>query len=134
LSVAVNGTTIGQSWTVNIIDLHLESEAPEVLLIDAAEAYNFPYVAFGALSKTLNIVIDDDAEHKITQTLSSVTSGRAAFATIPAQEHGAHKIEMYLTAVVGGVSQTTDSIIREYIWYDVENTSEPLILASPKNG
>ena len=134
LSVAVNGTTIGQSWTVNIIDLHLESEAPEVLLIDAAEAYNFPYVAFGALSKTLNIVIDDDTEHKITQTLSSVTSGRAAFATIPAQEHGAHKIEMYLTAVVGGVSQTTDSIIREYIWYDVENTSEPLILASPKNG
>ena len=134
LSVAVNGTTIGQSWTVNIVDLHLESDAPEVLLISAAEAYNFPYTAFGALSKTLNIVIDDDTEHKITQTLSSVTSGRAAFAVIPAQEHGAHKIEMYLTATVGGVSQTTDSIIREYIWYDVENTSEPLILASPKNG
>ena len=134
LSVTVNGVNLGKDWTVNIIDLHLESDAPDVLLINATESYNFPYTAFGALTKTLYIVIDDDTDHKITQTLSSVTSGRAAYAAIPVQEHGAHKIEMYLTAVIGGVEQTTPSIIREYIWYDANNTEEPLILASPKNG
>ena len=134
LSVQVNNDTLGTSWTINIIDLHLESDAPEVLLINAAEAYNFPYTAFGALTKTLHVIIDNDTEHKITQSLSSVTSGRAAYVAIPAQAHGAHKIEMYLTATVGGSIQTTDSIIREYIWYDVNNTDEPLILASPKNG
>jgi len=74
-----------------------------VLLINAAEAYNFPYTAFGALTKTLHVIIDDDTEHKITQSLSSITSGRAAYVAIPAQKHGAHKIEMYLTATVGGI-------------------------------
>ena len=134
LSVTVNGVNLGKDWTVNIIDLHLESDAPEVLLINATESYNFPYTAFGALTKTLHVIIDDDTEHTTTQTLSSVTSGRAAYVTIPVQKHGAHKIEIYLTAVIGGVEQTTPSIIREYIWYDVNNTEETLILASPKNG
>ena len=134
LTVTVNGVNLGKEWTVNIIDLHLESDAPDVLLINATESYNFPYTAFGALTKTLHVIIDNDTENEIEQTLSSVTSGRAATITIPAQEHGSHKIEMYLTATIGGVLQATPSIVREYIWYDVNNTEETLILASPKDG
>lgn len=134
LTVTVNGVNLGKEWTVNIIDLHLESDAPDVLLINATEPYNFPYTAFGALTKTLHVIIDNNTENEIEQTLSSVTSGRAATITIPAQEHGSHKIEMYLTATIGGVLQTTPSIIREYIWYDINNTEETLILASPKDG
>jgi len=132
LAVTVNNTTLGKSWTANIIDLHLESTAPEVLLISTDEAYNFPYTPFGALSKTLHVIVDDDTEHEMTVSLSSVTSGRATQVTIPAQDHGAHKIELYLEATVGGVLQQTESIIREYIWYDAEN--DTIILASPKNG
>ena len=132
LAVTVNGTTLGKSWTVNIIDLHLESTAPDVLLISTSESYNFPYTPFGALNKTLYVIIDDDTEHKTTVSLSSVTSGRATQVTIPAQSHGAHKIELYLEATVGGVLQQTESIIREYIWYNAESTTT--ILASPKNG
>ena len=131
LAVTVNGTTLGKSWTVNVIDLHLESNAPEVLLIPTSESYDFPYTPFGALSKTLHVIIDDDTEHEITVSLSSVTSGRASTVTIPAQDHNAHKIEIYLEATVGGVQQITPSIIREYIWYDATNNTT--ILASPYN-
>lgn len=131
LAVAVNGTTLGKSWTVNIIDLHLESTAPDVLLINSSESYNFPYTPFGALSKTLYVIIDDDTEHATTASLFAVTSGRTAQVTIPAQAHGAHKIELYLEATVGGVLQRTESIVREYIWYN--EASDVTILASPKN-
>jgi len=41
---------------------------------------------------------------------------------------------MYLTAMVGGVEKTTASIIREYIWYDVNNEDAPVLIASPLNG
>ena len=118
LVVTTEGTQQTKNWTVRVIDLHLESEAPEVLLISSSEAYNFPYAAFGALQKTLHVIIDDDTEHEITATLASITSGRAATVTIPAQEHGAHSIDMYLEAMVGGVRRTTEHLIREYIWYD----------------
>lgn len=131
LVVTTEGTQQTKNWTVRVIDLHLESEAPEVLLISSSEAYNFPYAAFGALTKTLHVIIDDDTEHEITATLTSITSGRTATVTIPAQEHGAHSIDMYLEATVGGVRRTTEHLIREYIWYDDEVGTT--ILASPYN-
>ena len=133
LTVEVNGVSLGKSWTVNIIDLHLESTAPDTLLISSTEDYSFPYTPFGALQKTLHVVIDDDTEHESTVSLIAATSGRQNSFTIPAQAHGAHKIEMYLTAEIGGQTQTTDSIYREYIWYDASDTENPIILASQYN-
>ena len=133
LTVEVNGVSLGKSWTVNIIDLHLESTAPDTLLISSTEDYSFPYTPFGALQKTLHVVIDDDTEHESTVSLIAATSGRQNSFTIPAYAHGAHKIEMYLTAEIGGQTQTTDSIYREYIWYDASDTENPIILASQYN-
>ena len=133
LTVTVNNVNLGKSWTVNIIDLHLESTAPDTLLINTEDGYDFPYTPFGALNKTLHVIIDDDTLHESTVSLIAATSGRLNSFTIPAQSHGAHKIEMYLTALIGGVEQRTDSIIREYIWYDVNDETTPIILASPYN-
>lgn len=133
LNVNVEGTPLSKTWNVNIVDLRLETTAPEVLLIPHTEAYDFPYTAFGALSKTLHVIIDNDKVHETLVNLAATTSGRATQITIPAQEHGVHKLEFYLTASVGGVLQTTDSIIREYIWFDEENEDVPLLIASPQD-
>jgi hypothetical protein len=140
LTVTVNGEELPKSWSVNVVNLELSSTAPEVLLVPIGQSYDFPYVATGLVEKTLNVIIDNDTEHKITTTLSERSSGRDATIQIPPDnyykelDHGAHKIQMYLTATVGGVSRSTidRSIIREYIWYDAED--EETILASPKNG
>lgn len=127
LDVVVNGTTITKSWTVTIIDLRLESDAPATLLVNATESYEFPYTPIGALTKVLHVLIDGKES---TETLNAGTSGRPVSYTIAPQDHGAHTIEMYLTATIGGESQKTDSIVREYIWYDASNEDEPIILAS----
>lgn len=125
-------TPLGKTWKVNIYELNIESNAPETLLINSTESYDFPYTSFGALNKMLHVVIDNERE--ITASLSAATSGYASTISIPPQAHGTHKIEMYLTAMVGGVEKTTASIIREYIWYDVNNEDVPVLIASPLNG
>jgi hypothetical protein len=84
------------------------------------------------LSKTLHVLVDNVEIG--TQTLISATSGRSNSYSIPAQSHGAHTVKLYLTATIGNTQQTTDPVIREYIWYDANNTSVPVILASKYNG
>ena len=125
-------TPLGKTWKVNIYELNIESNAPDTLLINSTESYDFPYTSFGALNKMLHVIIDNERE--ITASLSAATSGYASTISIPPQTHGTHKIEMYLTAMVGGVEKTTASIIREYIWYDVNNEDVPVLIASPLNG
>lgn len=132
LVVEVNGASLGKSWTVNIIDLHIESNAPDTLLLNSSNSYTFPYTPFGALTKTLHVLVDNVQVG--TQELISDTSGRPSTYTISAQAHGAHKIELYLTAVIDNITQRTNSIIREYIWYDTNNDDTPVILASQYSG
>lgn len=128
-----NERPLTKTWTVNLIDLRIESEAPQVLLINSTESYNFPYTAFGALNKTLHVIIDGDTENESLIQLSSLTSGRPGEFIIPPKSHGVHSIEMYLTAIVGGAQQDGKGrIIREYIWYDDEVGTT--LLASPFSG
>jgi len=123
-------------------DLRIESDAPDTLLIPSDESYIFPYTPFGALEKYLHVVIDGDTTHETTVRLVSSTSGRPNNVTITPEMitatgnaiHGAHTIRLYLTATIGGIQQTTDSINREYIWYDATDTETPVIMASPYNG
>ena len=138
LTVTVNGARLGQAWSVNIIDLHIESTAPDTLLLGAEESYAFPYTPFGALQKTLHVIIDNDTENEIITSLQASTSGRASNFTIKPSMfktpvHGVHSIEMYLTATIGNVLQSSNSVRREYIWYDSNNTDQPVILASRYN-
>jgi len=134
LTVTTNGEPQGKDWVVNLVDLRLESDAPLTQLIDSTESFSFPYTPFGALTKKLFVKVDGVALVPEGTTLVATTSGRTAYYTIPAQEHGTHKIEMYLTASIGGVPQTTASLIREYIWYDVDNEDTPVLIASPLDG
>jgi len=53
---------------------------------------------------------------------------------IPAQAHGLHKIDMYMTAVADNKTIYTSHVYREYIWYDETDTTHPIIIASPYNG
>lgn len=134
LTVTTNGEPQGKDWVVNLVDLRLESDAPLTQLIDSTESFSFPYTPFGALTKKLFVKVGGVDLVPEGITLVATTSGRTAYYTIPAQEHGVHKIEMYLTASIGGVPQTTESLIREYIWYDVDNEDTPVLIASPLDG
>ena len=135
LNVVTNGQTIPRIWNITIQELRLESSAPESQLIEAGNSIQFPYVPFGTMTKTLFVEIDGVDRPELRQSIGGAISGSPQELAIPAQAHGAHTISIYLKAELNGQEVTTDTITRDYIWYDAEDEDvADVIIASPYRG
>lgn len=104
----VYGNSRSLSFNLTVVSLVLEST------FDSSVAYtgaiNFPYVPTAAVEKTVHIKVDNTELPTATVT----TSGRQQTYVIPAQSHGAHKIEAWFTAVVG-----TENVESNHLYYTV---------------
>lgn len=121
------------SYKIEPINFKLTSNAEEGLIVSTEDTVTIPYIPFGNVDKTVHVVIDNDTEHESTFAIGTV-QGSETSVTIPAQEHGLHKIDLYMTAVADNKTIRTAHVYREYIWYNPADTSEPIIVASPYNG
>ena len=127
LSVLVNQQKLGKTWTIEMIDLHLESTAPDTLLINYTENYAINYIAYGLVQKDLYVTIDN-REPAITQ-LSGNSSGIPSTYPLGLLTHGVHTIKMQLKARIGGKLQESNEIVRQYIWYNPDAEVGDTIIA-----
>ena len=140
LSVDVGGAApLGKTWRVNLTELRLESDAPDNLLIAIDDEYAFPYTPVGAVNKNLIVTIDKNTDNEKTRTVPipsnvSGTPNTYIFEDDLNLTHGKHTIEMQLFALIGGVTEYSNKINREYIWYDINDTETPIIIASQYEG
>lgn len=116
------GSVAVKSWTVQKVDVRLESSFSDKIAYEANKSVNFTYTPYGAINKTVHFVLDG-AE---IGTVVTSSSGTLQSYTLPAQEHGAHLLECYITATINGKSVETDHIFKDIIWYD-ENSETPVI-------
>lgn len=116
------GSVAVKSWTVQKVDVRLESSFSDKIAYEANKAVNFTYTPYGAINKTVHFVLDGNE----IGTVSTSSSGTLQSYTLPAQEHGAHLLECYITATINGKSVETDHIFKDIIWYD-ENSETPVI-------
>lgn len=116
------GSVAVKSWTVQKVDVRLESSFSDKIAYEANKPVNFTYTPYGAVSKTVHFILDG-VEIDTTTTSSS---GTLQSYTLPAQVHGAHLLEVYITATINGKSIETEHIYRDIIWYD-ENNDAPVI-------
>lgn len=116
------GSVAVKSWTVQKVDVRLESSFSDKIAYEANKSVNFTYTPYGAINKTVHFVLDG-AE---IGTVATSSSGTLQSYTLPAQEHGAHLLECYITATINGKSVETDHIFKDIIWYD-ENSETPVI-------
>lgn len=116
------GSVAVKSWTVQKVDVRLESSFSDKIAYEANKFVNFTYTPYGAINKTVHFVLDG-AE---IGTVVTSSSGTLQSYTLPAQEHGAHLLECYITATINGKSVETDHIFKDIIWYD-ENSETPVI-------
>jgi len=87
------------------------------------------------MTKTLFVEIDGVDQPGLRQSLGGAISGSPQELTIPARAHGAHTISIYLKAELNGQEVITDTIARDYIWYDAEDEdAADVIIASPYRG
>ena len=120
--VDANGTMAVKTWTIQVIDVRIESDFRDSRTYAADSPVNFTYKPYGSIPKTVHFKLD--GVEIGTATVSA--SGTQQTYTIPAQEHGTHLFEVYITATVNDIPIETDHIYRDIIWYN-EESEQPVI-------
>ena len=111
------GSMSVKTWTVQMVDVRIESSFNDKVKYTAGETVSFTYTPYGAISKTVHFKLDGvELDPVITNA-----SGLLQAYTLPAQTHGAHLLEVWMTTTVNSVEIETPHIYKDIIWYDAES-------------
>ena len=128
----IYGTYKLLAYTVSVVELYITST------FDATVPYSgditFKYTPYGAIDKTIHILIDGTEK----ATVNTATSGKQSTYIITALAHGVHRIELYATATLGDTDMESDPLVYDVMCTESGNTS-PMIasaftVASVKQG
>lgn len=118
------GSLATKSWTVQKVDVRLESGFNDKLTYPL-DRIAFDYTPYGSITKDVHFKLDNVEIGKIT----TASSGIPMSYELPAQSHGSHLLEAYMTANINGSIIESNHILKDIIWYD--SASEvPVISAS----
>lgn len=111
------------NFTVTVVDMSLTSR------FSTATPFSgdipFPYTPYGEIEKTVHFVLDGVE----LGTETTALNGRQLSKTIPAQSHGAHKLECYFVAEIDGVDVESNHLKYEFMSIAPGNNT-PIITSS----
>ena len=109
------GSLTTKSWTVQKVDLRLESTFSDAYAYQNDVTFN--YTPYGAIQKDIHFILDG----KELGTVKTSTSGIPTSYTIPAQAHGSHLLEVYMTATINNTLIESNRVYKDILWQDSEN-------------
>ena len=118
------GTMQQKTWYVSVVDVKLETAFNDTRTYTANEPVTFTFTPYGAVDKTLHFLLD--GKEIATKTSLKAAVGLSDSYTVPAQSHGTHLFEMYMTATINNNDVESNHIIKDIIWYD-ETAEVPVI-------
>ena len=116
------GSIALKSWTVQKVDVRIESNFSDRNTVEIGKPVQFTYTPYGAVNKTIHFKLDG-----VETTYSTSASGTLQSYTVPAQSHGSHLLDVWVTAVINSVEIETNHIYRDIIWYDGSIGNDPVI-------
>ena len=118
LTVTNEGGSVSvKSWTVQVVDVRLESSFNDKYLYETGKSVNFTYTPYGSIPKTVHFILDGVE----LESVSTSASGTLQSYSLSPQTHGAHLLECYVTAVVNSVNIETEHIYKDIIWCNPES-------------
>ena len=109
------GSLVTKSWTVQKVDLRLESTFSDAYGYQNDVTFN--YTPYGAIQKDIHFILDG----KELGTVTTSTSGIPTSYTIPAQVHGSHLLEVYMTATINNTLIESNHVYKDILWQDSAN-------------
>ncbi len=106
------GSLTTKSWTVQKVDLRLESTFSDAYGYQKDVTFN--YTPYGAIQKDVHFILDG----KELGTVKTSTSGIPTSYIVPAQAHGSHLLEVYMTATINNTLIESNHIYKDILWQD----------------
>ena len=120
------GAIATKSWNIKVVDVRIESDFNYERTYIAGSTVEFTFIPYGSVDKLVHFVLD--GEPIGTKESKSSAAGLSDSYTIPAQEHGSHLLEVYMTSDIAD----SNRIYADIIWYDSESDYPVIGCSTPK--
>lgn len=118
------GGFASKTWTVQLTDLRLEVSLDDNKK-NPVGTLSFDYTPHGAITKDVHFILDGEPVGVITTSASGIPMPY----TLPAQAHGSHLLEAYITADINGHRKKSNTVLKDILFVDV-NSRNPVISCS----